>query len=150
MLLPNIWASITVFTQGIITELKADYPDVDIQYIDWETHANVSELPNADLIGPTSLTFMEVAPQLIEVNFAIAVSTYGTDQNLFRHRDYIGRIFEKLRPEKQIVYFDAAAATVRGFLVCTDGTMVAPMTRADVRPFQFVQSQALLEPSSSS
>lgn len=150
MLLKNIWGSITVFTQGIIDELKAAHPQADIQFMDWEAHANVAELPNKDLVGPTTLTFMEVSPQLIEVNFAIAVSTYGTDQNLFRLRDYVGRIFEKLRPEQKLVYFDADTATVKGFMLCTDGTMVAPMTRADVRPFQYVQTQVLLEPSSSS
>lgn len=145
----NIWGSIAVLTNQIIDELKLKYPDQDIQFEDWETHANIAELPNSDLIGPTSLAITEVSPQFIEFEFAISVSTYATDSNLFRLRDYIGTIFEKLRPEQKLVYYDAETAAPLTFMIVTDGTTIAPMTRADVRPVQYVQCSVVLEPSGS-
>lgn len=70
-----------------------------------------------------------------------------TDKNLFRQRDYIARIFERLRPESKITYYDATQATTKSVLIVTDGTMVAPMSKSEARPWQYVQCDCLLQPS---
>lgn len=147
MLYQNIWSSITVLTQSLISELKIDHPNDEIEFIDWEAHANTPELPNKNLIGPTAVTFQEFEGEDVQVNFAIAASTYGDDENLFRHRAYVGRIFEALRPERRFQYFDAAQATEQSVFKITPGTLMAPMTQASLRPWQFVQAEALLVPS---
>lgn len=146
MLYRDVWGSIVKLTNDTIAEFKIDYPAIAIQFMDWEAHANVAELPNADLIGPTGLSITEEEPGFVQVVFALAVSTYGTDANLFRQRDFVGRIFEKMRPEAQVALYDADTAAVKSFLVFTDGTTAVPMSRADARPWQFVQALALLEP----
>lgn len=149
MILANVFGSVTVLVNEIIADLKTAYPNVTIQYCDWETHANINELPDADLVGPTAIAVTEHTGGLVEVNFSIAASTYQDDTNLFRLRDYISRIFERMRPEKKMTYFDAESASVKSFMVFTDGTMIAPMSRAEIRAFQYVQATALLEPTGS-
>lgn len=146
-ILPSVWASLVNFSRGIIAEEKAKYPQVPIEFIDWEAHANIHELPDTDLIGPTALTITEHSPQMFEVNFSIAVSSYETDKNLFRLRDYLSTAFEKLRPLEQIKIYDSATAQEVGYLIMANGTFMAPMSRAETRPWQYVQATGLLEPS---
>jgi hypothetical protein len=143
---PSIWGSIVKHTQGLITELNTQWPLASIQFVDWEAHANIEELPDVDLIGPTALTFMEVSPQMYDVNFSIAVSTYKTDENLFRLRSCISKIYESLRPTKQVEIFENGTINSIGYLVCQDGTAILPMSRALTRPWQYVQVNGLLEP----
>ncbi len=143
---PSIWGSIVAFCNAAIEEARLLHPEAKIQFIDWEAHANIEELPNCDLIGPTALVVMETSPQMFDVNFAIAVSTYQSDEHLFRHRHYLSMIFEKMRVGKQLPIYDDETAQEFGYLIFTDGTGVMPMTRAVTRPWQYVQVQGLLEP----
>lgn len=148
MLATDIWGSITKMTQSVIAEVALLHPEVEFGFIDWEAHANIMELPEMDLIGPTAINITEHSQQFVEVNFALAVSTYASDENLFRQREIVSVIFERMRAQKQIPFFDAASASPKGYMIFTDGTAILPMSRADARPFQFVQGSCLLEPSS--
>lgn len=146
MILTNCWSSITVLARTLIQECAAANPGSEIEFMDWEAHVNVPELPNKDLIGPSALSVTEHSKELISVSFAIGVSTFLGDKNLFRQRDYVARVFERLRPESKIIYFDADSASEKSVLVVTDGTMAAPMSKAESRPWQYVQCEALLVP----
>jgi len=146
MIYENAWASVVVFAQQIVAEAKAANPGVPIEFCDWDTHANMMELPNADLIGPLSLAVTEHSQDMIGVSFAIGVSTYASDKNLFRQRDYIARAFEKMKAQSRITYYDAKLASVESVLVMTNGTVATPMSKAEVRPWQYVQGEALLVP----
>lgn len=150
MLVSDVWGSIVKMTNELIIEFKGDYPAVPIEFIDWEAKANIQELPNSDLIGPTGLGISEDTPEIVTVVFAMGVSTYQSDTNLFRHRDYLDRIFERMRYKNHIVLYDANTALPKGKLYFTDGTAMSPMTRAEARPFQYIQAECLLEPSSAS
>lgn len=143
---PSVSGSIIKVCQQLITEGIARYPDAPIQFVDWEAHANIQELPDVDALGLTALTITEMSPHFFEVSFAIAVSTYQTDKNLFRLRDYLSKIFELMRPEKQFKIYNSDTAQPLGFLIFTSGTMIAPMSRAEARPWQYVQAVGLLEP----
>lgn len=143
---PSVWGSIINFSNILIAELKSVHPEGELELIDWESHANIMELPNNDLLGPTALTITEHSAQILEVNFSIAMSTYSTDSNLFRHRDYLSKTFELLRPGKQLKIYDSVTALPQGYMIFTDGTLLAPMSRAETRPWQYVQASALLEP----
>lgn len=145
-IIPSIWGSIVNHCNTLIDDARIRYPDIPIEFIDWESHANIHELPNTDLIGPTAITVTELSSQMFEVNFAIAVSSYESDKNLFRMRDYLSEAFESLRPNKQIGVYDSASAQKVGYLIFTDGTFMSPMSRAETRPWQFVQANGLLEP----
>lgn len=143
---PSVWGSIVNFNQTLIADMRNLHTGVDIQFIDWESHANIHELPDADLIGPTALTITEVSSQIIEVTFAVGISSFASDKNLFRMRSYMSEAFERLRTGKQIKIYDSETAQPLGYLQFTDGTLVAPMSRAETRPWQYVQASGLLEP----
>ena len=143
---PSVWGSITRFSNMLITDLRTINADGDLSFIDWESHANINELPDKDLLGPTAMTITENSSQMFEINFAIAVSTYSSDKNLFRMRSYLAEAFERMRTQKQLKVYDSQTAAALGYMVFIDGTMIAPMSRADVRPWQYVQATALLEP----
>lgn len=143
---PSVWGSIVNFNQTLIADMRSLHSGVDIQFIDWESHANIHELPDADLIGPTALTITEMSPQFMEVTFAVAVSSFASDKNLFRMRSYMSEAFERMRVGKQIEIYDSESAVKIGYLKLTDGTLVAPMSRAETRPWQYVQATGLLEP----
>lgn len=142
----NFWGSIVSFCNDVADSRKVLYPTVDIEYIDWEAHANIQELPDADLIGSTAVTFTEEAPEIFSMSFTIGVSTHASDKSLFRLRNYVGEIFSRLRPGQQIPFYDSVTAAQIGWLNITDGTMVMPMTRADVRPLQFIQCHGVIDP----
>ena len=147
MIYSNAWTSITVLTNQIITELKTLHgPTIPIEYFDWDAHATAHELPNADLVGPLAISITMDSVDMYTVNFSIGVSTYASDKNLFRQRDYVSRIFEKMKSRETIDYYNADIASQVSKLVMTDGTMVAPMSKAEIRPWQYIQGEALLLP----
>lgn len=141
----NTWSSIVALCNEFIVQFKAEYPQTEIKLIDWES-ANINELPNADLIGPASLFIRDHGEQ-IEVNFAIGVSTYTGDTNLFRHRTMVGAIFDRLIPEMKVDYMESDTVSKTSVLVCTEGTMISPMSKMDTRPWQYVQVSSWLLPS---
>jgi hypothetical protein len=139
MIYEDLHGSLIAFTNSVIDDRKLAYPDEPIEYIDWEAHANILELPDTDLIGTTAVTFTEDEPDLFTGSFSIGVSSYASDKNLFRLRNYVGEVFRHLRPGDKIPYYDRETLVQRGWLYITNGTSVLPMTKADVRPLQFVQ-----------
>lgn len=146
MIYENFWGSIVSFCNDVIDDRKLVYTGSDIEYIDWEAHANIHELPEKDMIGSTAVTFTEESPDEFSMSFTIGVSTYGDDPSLFRLRNYVGEVFKRLRPGSKIPFYDAQTATQLGWIYITDNTMVMPMTRADVRPLQFIQCHGVIDP----
>lgn len=145
-IVPSVWGSLIHFSNELINEARQTYGDIELQSIDWESHANIHELPDSDLIGPTALNITEDSPQMFEINFSVAVSSWKTDTNLFRMRHYLALAFERMRVGKQIAIYDSETAEKIGYMVMTNGTLLAPMSRAETRPWQYVQGSALLEP----
>ncbi len=142
----NAWTSITMLCNEIIADLQARNTGVTIDYFDWDTHATANELPDADLVGPLAIAVVQHSVDLYAVNFSIGVSTYASDHNLFRQRNYIARIYEKMLAQETIPYWDAESVSHVSQLVMTDGSMVAPMAKAELRPWQYVQGEAMLVP----
>lgn len=145
MIYENLHGSLVVFSTDVIDDRKVAHPGAQIEFIDWEAHANIHELPNADLIGTTALTFTEDEPDMFSGSFTIGVSTYADDKNLFRLRNLVGEVFRRLRPKSKVALYDHETLEQRGWLYITDGTTILPMTRADVRPLQFVQCSYIFD-----
>ena len=147
MIVSDTWSSIVVMIkEEILPQLQAAFPDDSIQLHDWEAHANMAELPNKDLVGPMTLGITEGDPGMYEISFAIGISTYTNDEGLFRMRYYADRVFDRLKYGNKINFLDAETGMKRGVFVLVDGTMLAPMSRADVRAFQYIQCVMLLNP----
>lgn len=141
----NIWGSIVAFTNDIIDDRQTLHPESEIQFVDWEAHANIQELPDCDLIGTTAVTITEDSADMFSGSFTIGVSTYATDASLFRLRNYVGEIFKRLQSGSKIAFYDHKTLEQKGWLYVADGTLIMPMTRADVRPLQFIQCQFLFD-----
>lgn len=142
MIFMNLWSSVTKASQALILASQSISPGV--KFVDFDAHATIEEFDNTDLLGPYGLGLIE-HEQEVHVTFGIGVLAYN-DTNLFRMRQMIATIHDALRPQKQIPYYNATTAAIAGYLLMTDGTTVSPMSRAEARPWQFVQASALLEP----
>lgn len=150
MIYENLHGSIVAFTNNIIEDRKALHPEGNIDFVDWEAHANIHELPERDLIGTTAIAFTEEEPGVFTGSFTIGVSTYASDKNLFRLRNYVGEVFRRLRPESKIPFYDRETLEQLGWLYIVNGTTVLPMTKADIRPLQFVQCRIIFEEATAS
>lgn len=144
MIADNIRGSIIKFTNGLITDINA-LNSTSFQFVDWDTHANMHEIPQVDLLGPNALAW-RADDTFCEITVAIGVSTIN-DANLFKSWGAISYIFEKLLPKKTIPFYESSTQVVRSYMIVVDGTTVAPMSRAEIRPYQFVQASLLLETS---
>lgn len=143
MIVNTIWVSLIRLCNDMIQEMK-DEGQAAPAFIDWEAHAATPELPNSDLLGPTAFALTEDEGGILEASFAIAASSYG-EEHLFRHRYMIDKLFSRLRVEKQINLVHPETGHYAGKLIITDGTTMSPMSRANLRPFQFVQAQAVIQ-----
>ncbi|KQS84256.1 hypothetical protein [Rhizobium sp. Leaf383] len=146
MIYENLHSSLTMFAMGIIEDRKIVHTGETIEFIDWEAHANIFELPDHDLVGLTTLALTEDEPETFNGSFTIGISTFASDKNLFRLRNYVGEAYRRMRPGSKIPFYDAEACKQTGWILVADGTTVMPMTRADARPLQFVQCSFVIDP----
>lgn len=138
----NAWASIVRFSQDTITQLVSEGVSSSLQFIDWDAHAKIQELPPSDLLGPGGLALMDTHEEIV-INFTIGVATHG-DTQLFRQRTIVDRVHSLMRPQNQIVLYDLETSEPTGILVFTEGTSILPMSRSENHAVQFIQAEALL------
>lgn len=137
MIVQNVWGSLIKLCQSIITS--------PWQLHDWDAHSDTQELPDASLLGPAAIAVEEMSEEFVKVTFAIGISAYN-DPGLFQHRLKADLVFEALRVGNQITYYDAETTGVLIPMDITGPTGLSPMTRANTRPFQFIQTEAVLNP----
>lgn len=132
MIITDAWGSLVRF-------LKDAYPDWT--YVDFEDHADLQQIPEVDCIGLAGLgAIAEEGTDTIA--FSVGVSSFN-DKNLFRHRAVVADLYEQWRRGgSQVPLLDADTATMKGCLVLTEGLTLAPMSRADMRPFQIITAKA--------
>lgn len=132
MIITDAWGSLVAY-------LKEAYPDWT--YVDFEDHADLQEIPKEDCIGLVG--FGAIADEGTDtVAFSVGVSSFN-DKNLFRHRAVTADLYQRWRlPPAQVPLMDADTAGMIGSLVITDGVTLAPMSRADMRPFQVITAKA--------
>lgn len=140
MIALNVWTSIIVLCKQMISECGED-----VSLIDWETRSDIHELPATNLLGPATIAIEEQSSNMVQVSFAIGVSTFQ-DASLFRLRKLIAQVFERLRSQGTITYFDAKTSAPTSWLRIVDGTTMEPMSGAEARSFQFVSASAWLDP----
>lgn len=143
----NLYWHIVQSIKKLCVDLAAEFQTDGVAtpvLIDWDEHADIHELPNGDLIGPAGCG-ITTDGSMTEVVFAIGVSTMD-DKGLFKLRKMIARIYDRLAPENQIDIYDAATATRVTWMVMARDTSVTPMTKAETRPYQFVEARGLIDP----
>lgn len=139
----NIWASIVRFIQDEREAMNLVGTLDNAEYIEWDAHANINDLPSADLIGPRAFSVTQ-EDNIYIIHCAIGIATFN-EENLFRLRKASARIFDKVSKNRSISVYDVDTEIEYNQMVITDGTHLAPVARADVRALQFIQFEALLE-----
>ena len=131
MIITDVWGSLVRF-------LKNEYP-TPWEFIDWEAHANIHDLPAVDLMGLAGLG--ATADEGTDTFIVTVAFSPLQDENLFKVRKAAGELYEKWRvPGYTIPLYDAESTDEIGKLVVTDGSTLAPVGRAEVRPYQIVSA----------
>lgn len=119
-------------------------------YVDWDEHANISELPDNNLlIGMAGVGLTEDAPGFYEVVFSFGIATYN-DLHLFNLRRHISTLFGKLKTDARIPVYDAETAQEISWMVVKSPRAITPVTKAEIRSLQFVELTASLDPGAAS
>jgi hypothetical protein len=107
-----------------------------LEYEDFDAHADENTVPEGDLIGTSGLSLSTSHP-FVDVDVMIGVATEG-DTNLFRLRELVARLFQRLQPMKTIDVLDFQTGEKKGLLIVQDGVRVLPVGGDSSRPVQFV------------
>lgn len=142
----DTWASVANWTHNLIDQINALNPDMTFSFIDWEAHGDTPELPDGHLIGPLALALREYDDGLIEFTLSVGVSTYTNDAGLTRLREAVNEVFKAMMSGQKIRYYNHRSYIEESVFQFIPGTEIAPMTRMQVRPFQFVQASGVLVP----
>lgn len=115
-------------------------------YFDFDSHANSDEMPAADiLIGPAGVGMVHEEDG-VHVVFALGVATRN-DPNLFILRKLISGLYGAVRPTTRLAIYDQTTALPVSWMVTTTPVAVTPMTKAELRSYQFVEVRALIDQS---
>lgn len=144
----DVCASIIKWCDARIAEMSFG---INLTYIDWDAHseASLAELPSNDLLGPAGIGMTEEGT-FHDVVFSIGISVMN-DQNLFRIRKMVSKVFGALKPGKQIPIYRRATAVNTdtppvSWLVLESPTIITPVSRAETRVLQFVMTRGRLNP----
>ena len=132
----DFYASLVNFCQTQITELVTSGVSPGLQYVDYDAHSQVLDLPKTDLIGVASLHWSNDG-HVFTIGCSIGCSVWQ-DQNLFRHRQILGAITPLLLPMKEIPLLDAQTGIRKNWLMVSGPMSVMPMTTAEQRSLQFI------------
>lgn len=143
-MLTNIRSSLIRMVANEIAAARADNLSTDLAYLNLDEHAAVNEFPSNDVVGLWSFAVDE-DPVSFTIHAAVGISTIN-DPGLFRHYELAARFFERLRGERKIEYVDADDGRIISWIVLVNGTNLMPMSRAEIRPIQFVMFSGLLDP----
>ena len=120
----DLWASIIGFVDSIIDEATSS--GVTCQFINYDAHANIETLPNANLIGPAEFSFENMGQSVFNLTCAVGFSMVD-DPEQFNHRLVSGIISKKLEPETTIPILKASTGMAIGFLTLEAPTSLLPM-----------------------
>lgn len=144
----NLYESVTLSLMRYVEDFRAEVMP-EAEYVNWDAHSNIGELPEADVIGLAGVGLAEDEDKKYEVTFGVLVSTWN-DANLNRLTAAVSKMFGRVKPGRTIrVYaLDAAGenAVDKTFMVAALPRAVTPVSKAEVRAVQGVECRLLLDP----
>lgn len=144
----DLCSSLTRWAAQKVTALQGEFPG--LQFVDWDAHSELHELPSGDLLGPAGVAMTDQG-KFFEATVSVGLSTMN-DPNLFRIRALASKVFADFRPERKLPVYRSETAVVDetpvalGWLVFQPPTIITPMSRAETRILQFVNAQGMLSP----
>lgn len=121
--------------------------DPTATYFDWDAHADISQIPETDVVGPAGIGLANEG-KITQVVFSIGLATVA-DENLFRLRRMMSALYGQLQPEMTIPVYDTAGARA-SWLVVKAPVTIAPVSKSEIRAVQFISVMALLDPHATS
>ena len=140
----NVVASLIRFVQDFREEWM---PDAD--YVNFDAHAQLNELPQKDIIGMAGVGFSEDDPSRYEIMCGISVSTWG-DPNLARLTKMISKLRGRLIPGTALTVYDHDTAAPDAHMVTITPLAIMPVGQAETRTVQSIEIHLLLDPSAGS
>ena len=132
----NIEASLLKFCNDLIREKGWDNT---FKPFNFDTHALINALPNADLLGIAELSLVE-DEGTYDGTVTFVASTQNDDTNLQKLREVIDVLFDKLSAgSREIRLVENDSGQARGNLIVKRGTTVLPVAKdAKGRPVQVI------------
>lgn len=143
----NIVQSVIKFIGDFMVDNDLTLAD---NYVDWDAHSQIHELPNSKtLVGPAGIGMMHEMDDDIQVVFSVGVCTED-DQNLFRLRSLMSKLYGALAPQTRVTLYDHATSTIATWMVVAPPVSITPVTKAETRSLQFIQVRAMIDPGATS
>jgi len=139
----DVVMSIQKYILEAIDEFNAD-GWIQLGFVDWDEHAELHELPSGDLLGIAGCG-MTNDEGLYEVIFGMAASTQN-DAGLYRLRKMVSILYGRLRPGENLTLYNSETAEPLTYIQIKSPQSLAPITRAETRPFQALEFIAAIDP----
>lgn len=140
----KIYAAVTLSLVKLVDDFrKAEMPTAE--YVNWDAHAQIGELPQKDAIGLAGVGLAEDTPGHYEVAAAVAISTWD-DKNLIRLTKLVSDFFDMLPIEGQVPVFNPDDGDRMSFMVVAGPRSVSPVGKAETRSVQAMEFRLLLSP----
>lgn len=136
-ILLNNYGSVVKFITDFMEDIRLSEISPDIQFRDLDGHAEDAVLENVDFI------FLKDFSGNLETHFQywtflIGVSTFE-DQNMFRHRQIMNLLIDRLIPGTTIPLYDNKDLTkLKGSLVVKEDLTLNPFSKYNTRAVQFL------------
>lgn len=130
---------------------EAEMPGGD--YITWDAHAELNDLPEIDLIGINGVGLAEDEARKYDIVFGISIAVFN-DEGLARLTKLISKMRARLKAETRIPIYrlsdSGLVAEPWSWAVMVLPTAITPVGRAELRPVQSLELRALLDPGAAS
>lgn len=135
----RVRSSLIAALKECIFEIKSKGLSKDLDFFDFDCHAEIHELPQNDIIGLKSFS-SHFNDGIIEISSFLVCSTMN-DLNGIRLSKMIGHIFSRFFANKAIKILKEDE-TQFAALDIKNGTEVMPMSKSDGRMVQFIDLSA--------
>lgn len=130
----DLYASLLRTTTELIETARAEGLSDNLEFFNFDTVGDVSELPKVDLMGLGGVSFEREPQGFIEVKCFLALSTLD-DANAFRRRGLINLIDSRLQPGGKVRLIHAGTGEEITRLLVTASALMPP-ARTEVRAMQ--------------
>lgn len=116
---------------------------LNIQYLDWDGNADLTQTPKVDLAGINGFAVANNG-KLHDFSFGITAQTLN-DPNLFRLTDIVDSFYSSMLPEKTFSIIHPDTGVVLGSASFVEGAAVHPVNRIETRVTASVQGSFVVD-----
>jgi hypothetical protein len=144
----DLYNNVVVSITRVIEQFRlAEMPNS--QYINWDAHAQINELPARDVIGLAGVGMAEDEPKNYSIVCGIAIATYE-DPHLSRLTKLISKLRAKFANQARITVYDHGAAVPDSFMVAALPLAIMPVGNTESRSMQAIEVHLILDPGAAS